>query len=183
MLPKKNHAEFILYYIYPMIRKELTLELIKEGYSQKEIARLMNITPSTISQYLHKKRSNFRISSETENIFRKIVLDELEKLSNEKKAKSTKQDKKIQNRESKSTKETEITRKSNNRDRNELKHIKFTQADFFNLINQIVKKLEEIKLACLIHLEIENKESFDCLKEVKSKLIKQRESIKKKQQD
>lgn len=53
----KLPCEEALWYILPQIRSDLSRELIKGGLSQKEVAELMGITPSAVSQYTHKKRA------------------------------------------------------------------------------------------------------------------------------
>ncbi len=51
--------EVTLYYLIPSIRREMTLFLKDKGKNNKEIAMLLNITPSAVSQYLKNKRSKF----------------------------------------------------------------------------------------------------------------------------
>jgi len=52
----KLPCEEALWYVLPQIRADLARELIKNGSSQKETAQLLGLTPSAVSQYLHKKR-------------------------------------------------------------------------------------------------------------------------------
>ncbi len=40
----------------PRIRADIAKELVKMGLSQKEAAKKLGVTPSAVSQYLHKKR-------------------------------------------------------------------------------------------------------------------------------
>ena len=49
--------EVEVFYILPAIRRELTIELKRLGKSQKEIARLLNVTESAVSQYISAKRA------------------------------------------------------------------------------------------------------------------------------
>lgn len=81
MLPDKNHAEVILYFIYPLIRREISQILLLKGYTQKETANLLGVTPSAISQYVNKKRSNFSIKPRYEKQLRGAILNELKKIS------------------------------------------------------------------------------------------------------
>ncbi len=54
----KLPCEQALWYVLPQIRADLTRELVKQGLKQKDVAKLLDITPSAVSQYLHKKRGN-----------------------------------------------------------------------------------------------------------------------------
>jgi predicted transcriptional regulator len=51
--------EIELWYVIPAIRKALVLELKKQGLKQKEIASLLGLTESAISQYVKDKRASF----------------------------------------------------------------------------------------------------------------------------
>ena len=52
----KLPCEHALWYVLPQIRAELASELVKAGLSQKQAAEKLGLTPSAVSQYLHKKR-------------------------------------------------------------------------------------------------------------------------------
>jgi len=52
----KLPCEIALWYTLPQIRADLARELVKQGLSQKEVAEKLGITPSAVSQYLHRKR-------------------------------------------------------------------------------------------------------------------------------
>ena len=52
----KLPCEEALWYVLPQIRADLAREMIRNGSSQKEAAELLGLTPSAVSQYLHKKR-------------------------------------------------------------------------------------------------------------------------------
>jgi uncharacterized protein len=58
-------------YVIPSIRRELANGLNKEKFKQKEIAELLNITPSAVSQYLSNKRGTVKFS--------KRIIDEITK--------------------------------------------------------------------------------------------------------
>jgi len=49
--------EVELWYVIPTIRKALVTELKKQGLKQKEIAPLLGITESAVSQYMRDKRA------------------------------------------------------------------------------------------------------------------------------
>ena len=51
-------------YVLPAIRKEFALVLSKKGIKQKEIAKLLNITPAAVSQYLKDKRGSTKFQKE-----------------------------------------------------------------------------------------------------------------------
>ena len=59
---KRNPCEYIQWYRLPVIRKELARAIMKNfGLNQRETAIKLGITPSTVSQYLSKKRGNNKI--------------------------------------------------------------------------------------------------------------------------
>ena len=63
--------EIEVYYVLPTIRKYFTLCLKERGMSQKEIAKLLGLQPSTVSQYVKNKRaSNVKFSSEVETFIK-----------------------------------------------------------------------------------------------------------------
>ena len=49
--------EIEVWYLLPALRREIAMKLKSEGYSQKDIAKLMDITPAAVSQYIHNKRA------------------------------------------------------------------------------------------------------------------------------
>lgn len=57
MVTMKLPCERALWYVLPQIRADLAKALVKQGMSQKEAADILGITPSAVSQYLHKKRA------------------------------------------------------------------------------------------------------------------------------
>ena len=50
--------EVELWYVIPSIRKALVIELKKHDLKQKDIARLLGITESAVSQYMKDKRAS-----------------------------------------------------------------------------------------------------------------------------
>ena len=52
----KSPCEEIVWDMLPCIRAAITEELASRGISQKEISRLLGITPPAVSQYISKKR-------------------------------------------------------------------------------------------------------------------------------
>ena len=50
--------EIEVWYVLPVIRKELAKELINYGLTQKQIAEKMNITEAAVSQYINEKRAS-----------------------------------------------------------------------------------------------------------------------------
>jgi hypothetical protein len=52
----KSPCEQIVWDILPSIRAAIAEELVKRGITQKEISRMLGITPPAVSQYVSKKR-------------------------------------------------------------------------------------------------------------------------------
>ena len=52
----KSPCEEIVWDVLPSIRAATAQELIKRGISQKEVSRMLGLTPPAVSQYLSKKR-------------------------------------------------------------------------------------------------------------------------------
>ncbi len=52
----KSPCEVIVWDVLPSIRAAIAEELVKRGLSQKDVSRLMDITPPAVSQYVSKKR-------------------------------------------------------------------------------------------------------------------------------
>ena len=55
--PAKHPQEVEVWYILPAIRSELVIALKEKGHSQKEIAKLLNVTEPAVSQYAKEKRA------------------------------------------------------------------------------------------------------------------------------
>ena len=54
--------------VLPAIRKEIVINLIKLGKKQKEIAKLLEVTPAAITQYVKGKRAKINLTaSEKQN--------------------------------------------------------------------------------------------------------------------
>lgn len=53
---KKAPCQTIVWDILPAIRAAIAAELVKNGVSQLEVARMLEMTPSAVSQYLTGKR-------------------------------------------------------------------------------------------------------------------------------
>ena len=56
-IPNKHPQEIEVWYILPAIRKELVIALKERNLSQKEIAKLLNVTEPAVSQYAQEKRA------------------------------------------------------------------------------------------------------------------------------
>lgn len=52
----KSPCEQIVWDVLPSIRAATAEELVKRGISQKEVSRMLGITPPAVSQYVSKKR-------------------------------------------------------------------------------------------------------------------------------
>ncbi|MDD5331598.1 MAG: helix-turn-helix domain-containing protein [Candidatus Nanoarchaeia archaeon] len=53
----KTRQEMEVWYTLPALRKQLTLELKQLGLTQTEIAKILCVRPSAISQYVKNKRA------------------------------------------------------------------------------------------------------------------------------
>lgn len=49
--------EIEVWYILPSLRREFAIQMQKQGLKQKDIAKLLGITGSAVSQYLKSKRA------------------------------------------------------------------------------------------------------------------------------
>ena len=67
--------EIEVWYVIPAIRKELAEILLKKGLKQKEVAKLMYVTPSAINQYFKNKRAK-------EIVFNKAIKKEIQASAN-----------------------------------------------------------------------------------------------------
>lgn len=52
----KSPCEEIIWDVLPSIRAAIAEELVKRGLSQKEVSKILGITPPAVSQYVSKKR-------------------------------------------------------------------------------------------------------------------------------
>ncbi len=52
----KSPCEEIVWDVLPSIRAAIAEELVKRGLSQKEVSKILGITPPAVSQYVSKKR-------------------------------------------------------------------------------------------------------------------------------
>ncbi len=68
--------EIQIWYLLPVLRRDIAKKLMQKGWSQKEIASLMDITPSTISQYLHNKRAS-KLNIKINDAFIEILVNKL----------------------------------------------------------------------------------------------------------
>ena len=83
----KLPQEIEIFYIIPAIRKELTKNLLKQGLSKTEIASILGITKSAVSQYISSKRGNLKLSKKTKQNIKKsckkiikdkgVIIDEI----------------------------------------------------------------------------------------------------------
>ena len=74
----KMPCEVIMWYILPGIRREITKSLLKNGLSQREVAKKLGITDAAVSQYLSEKRGRVEIKdkkilAEIKNSAKRIV--------------------------------------------------------------------------------------------------------------
>src|SRR3990167_7687212 len=63
----KYPQDMDVWYILPAIRRELALEFIDAGISQKSIAKILGITEAAISQYKKQKRAMVEFDAHVKN--------------------------------------------------------------------------------------------------------------------
>ena len=49
--------EIEVWYVLPLIRKKIALKMVEKGLQQKEVAKIMGITPAAVCQYKTAKRA------------------------------------------------------------------------------------------------------------------------------
>jgi uncharacterized protein len=72
----KSPCEEIVWDVLPSIRAAIAEELVKRGISQKEVSRMLGITPPAVSQYVSKKRGyNIQFADEVRTAIEKLADD------------------------------------------------------------------------------------------------------------
>ena len=68
---KRTLCEYIFWNVIPTIRREIAKSMVKDfGLNQKETAKILGITPASVSLYVSEKRGNVKITDE--NIINEI---------------------------------------------------------------------------------------------------------------
>ena len=49
--------EIEVWYVLPLIRRKIALKMVEKGLQQKEVAKIMGITPAAVCQYKTEKRA------------------------------------------------------------------------------------------------------------------------------
>ena len=80
--------EVELWYVIPAIRKALVTELKKHSLKQKEIAPLLGITESAVSQYMRDKRASVCYDAFQETPLKEDIKESAEIILNQKKSES-----------------------------------------------------------------------------------------------
>lgn len=76
----KSPCEDIVWDVLPSIRAAIAEELIKRGISQKEVSKMLGITPPAVSQYVSKKRGyNIEFREDIREAIGKLADDLIEK--------------------------------------------------------------------------------------------------------
>jgi len=76
----KSPCEEIVWDVLPSIRAAIAEELIKRGISQKEVSKMLCITPPAVSQYVSKKRGyNIEFREDIREAIGKLAEDLIEK--------------------------------------------------------------------------------------------------------
>jgi len=72
----KSPCQTIVWDVLPAIRAAIAQELVNLGLTQQETARLLDTTPSAISQYLSKKRGyKIEFEADVKNAIQSIAQD------------------------------------------------------------------------------------------------------------
>lgn len=76
----KSPCEMVVWDVLPSIRAAVAEELVKRGLAQKEVSKLLGITPPAVSQYVSKKRGyNIEFGEEIKASISRLADDLLEK--------------------------------------------------------------------------------------------------------
>ncbi len=76
----KSPCEIVVWDVLPSIRAAVAEELVKRGLAQKEVSKLLGITPPAVSQYVSKKRGyNIEFGEEIKVSISRLADDLLEK--------------------------------------------------------------------------------------------------------
>jgi predicted transcriptional regulator len=77
---RKSPCEMVIWDVLPSIRAAIAEELAKRNLPQKEISRLLGITPPAVSQYISKKRGyNIEFGEEIKASISQLADDLLDK--------------------------------------------------------------------------------------------------------
>lgn len=75
----KSPCEEIVWNVLPSIRAAIAEELIKRGISQKDVSKMLGITPPAVSQYVSKKRGyNIEFREDIREAIGKLAEDLIE---------------------------------------------------------------------------------------------------------
>lgn len=76
----KSPCETVVWDVLPSIRAAVAEELVKRGLAQKEVSKLLGITPPAVSQYVSKKRGyNIEFGEDIKASISRLADDLLEK--------------------------------------------------------------------------------------------------------
>ena len=79
---KRTRCEYIFWNLIPTIRREIAKSIVNDfGFSQKNAAKKLGITPAAVSLYLSDKRGNVKILNN--NINREIRISAENIINNE----------------------------------------------------------------------------------------------------
>jgi hypothetical protein len=75
----KSPCEEVVWEVLPGIRAAIAEELVRKGVSQKEVSKMLGITPPAVSQYVSKKRGySIEFSDEVKSSISKLSDDLIE---------------------------------------------------------------------------------------------------------
>lgn len=79
----KSPCEQVVWDVLPGIRAAIADELVKRGMAQKDVSKLLGITPPAVSQYVSKKRGyNIKFSDEIKESISRLADDLMEEKAN-----------------------------------------------------------------------------------------------------
>jgi hypothetical protein len=79
MIIMETPCQKIVWDLVPAIRASLAIELVKKGQSQAASAKLLDIAPSAVSQYISGKRGyRIEFQGETKELIEKLAQDLIE---------------------------------------------------------------------------------------------------------
>ena len=72
----KSPCELVIWYLLPSVRSELAKELVKIGFSQKEVAKRLGISEAAVSHYVKEKRGKkIDLDKEARNEIKRLASD------------------------------------------------------------------------------------------------------------
>jgi predicted transcriptional regulator len=72
----KSPCEEVVWNVLPAIRAAIAEQLVKKGVSQKDVSKMLGLSPPAVSQYVSKKRGyNVVFGEETKGVIEQLADD------------------------------------------------------------------------------------------------------------